>query len=76
MVGKVNSFKAIDKTSRLWREECEAREWLKRGYTTKAKVEELMIRIMKIRGKDSAEKLRENMRAEYIKIKKGGKSDK
>lgn len=44
---------------------CEAREWLRRGYTTKAKVDQLMDRITKRRGRSAAEKLRTDMREQW-----------
>lgn len=56
-----------DNIDEQWRLECEAREWLKRGYTSKAKVDELIAEIAKKRGKDAAEKLRDEMRQQYRK---------
>lgn len=44
---------------------CEARGWLRDGYTTRAKVDELMVRITRRRGKDAAEALREEMRRQW-----------
>lgn len=47
------------------RHECEAREWLRRGYTTQAKVKELQQRISKRRGADAATRLVEEMREQW-----------
>lgn len=44
---------------------CEAREWLRRGYTTPAKVRELHARIRARRGLAAADRLVEDMRREY-----------
>jgi len=45
--------------------ECEARDWLRRGYTTPARVEELMQRIVAKRGAAAADRLREEMRRQW-----------
>lgn len=56
-----------DKTSEAWRHECECRDWLRRGYTTKAKVDDLIRRVSSRRGREAGERLREGMREEYAK---------
>ncbi len=47
------------------RHECEAREWLNRGYGTKAKIRELREIIRKKRGIEAAESLIAEMRKQY-----------
>lgn len=54
-------------TNEKFRAECEAREWLRRGYTSKARVDLLITEIAKKRGQAAAEKLREDMREQYRK---------
>lgn len=49
------------------RAECEAREWLKRGYTSKQAVDELITTIAKKRGPQAAQQLREEMRRQFKK---------
>lgn len=44
---------------------CEARSWLRQGYTTAAKVDELMERIRRHRGDAAASELREEMRRQW-----------
>jgi hypothetical protein len=51
--------------SEEWRAICEARDWLRKGYTTAARVDELMGRIAAERGTEAAEKLREEMRRQW-----------
>lgn len=51
--------------SEQFRRECEARDWLRRGYTTHARVDELMARIEKHRGAEAVEVLREEMRRQW-----------
>lgn len=50
-----------------FRLECEAREWLKRGYTTAAKVDELMASIAAKRGQEAANRLRGEMRKQWVR---------
>ena len=50
--------------------ECEARDWLRRGYESSERVEELMRRIGKIRGQAAADALREEMRRQW-RIQRG-----
>lgn len=47
------------------RSACEARDWLRRGYTSAALVDELMERIAKRRGQQAATELREEMRRQW-----------
>lgn len=48
-----------------FRLECEARDWLRRGYTTPQRVDELMERVSAKRGGAAAERLREEMRRQW-----------
>ena len=52
-------------TTEAHRAACEARYWLRQGFTTKEKVAELRERISRKRGAAAAEKLIQNMRKEY-----------
>ena len=47
------------------RREAEARYWLKQGYITEAKVNELMPRVAAKRGRAAADQLRDDMRAQW-----------
>lgn len=47
------------------RRECEARDWLRRGYTSAAAVDELMTRIAAKRGQSAANALRDEMRRQW-----------
>ncbi len=58
-------MRAIDTASEEWRRICEARYWLRQGYTTADRVEDLLARIRKRRGCAAAELLRADMRAEW-----------
>ena len=49
----------------VFRQECEARDWLRRGYTSPAMVDDLMRRIEKHRGAEAAAALREEMRRQW-----------
>jgi hypothetical protein len=49
----------------LQRRATEARAWLRDGYTTAEKVDELMARIAKIRGQRAADTLRQDMREQW-----------
>ncbi len=51
----------------LRRRECEARGWLRRGYTRKVKVEALMEKIAAQRGQAAAEALRQDMREQWAR---------
>lgn len=44
---------------------CEARDWLRRGYTRPKPVAELMARIAAKRGEQAAQELREEMRRQW-----------
>lgn len=44
----------------------EARARLREGYTTRAKVDELMLAVAKRRGQAAADQLREDMRAQWL----------
>jgi hypothetical protein len=56
----------IDTHSEAWRRICEARYWLREGYTTPERVEDLLERIRKRRGGAAAEQLRTDMRAQWV----------
>lgn len=45
--------------------ECEARHWLREGYSTPGKVDELMQRIRAHRGAEAADQLRQEMRRQW-----------
>jgi hypothetical protein len=49
------------------RRECEARDWLRRGYTTPAKVEQLLTLIEQKRGPHAAHDLRAEMRRQWAR---------
>lgn len=49
------------------RRACEARHWLREGYSTPALVGELMERIAKKRGEGAAQELRLEMRAQWAR---------
>lgn len=51
--------------SEAWRRICEARDWLRRGYTSPGLVDELMDRIARHRGREAADELREEMRRQW-----------
>ena len=48
-----------------YRRECEARDWLARGYDTPAKIAELKFKITAKRGKRAADELVEEMRRQW-----------
>lgn len=48
-----------------WRRICEARNWLKRGYRSRAAVAELITRIEAMRGRDAAQRLLLEMRQQW-----------
>ena len=50
-----------------YRRECEARTWLRMGYDTPARVDDLMARIAKHRGVPAANELREEMRRQWLR---------
>jgi len=45
--------------------ECEARTWLRKGYNTLERIQELTLMIAKKRGQASAERLVEEMRRQW-----------
>ena len=47
------------------RRECEARDWLRRGYTNRARTDELMALITSKRGSAAAEVLLRDMREQW-----------
>lgn len=53
------------RTDEVYRRECEARSWIKQGYFTASRVEELMQRIERHRGAQAAAVLREEMRQQW-----------
>lgn len=57
----------IDTSSEQYRRECEARHWLREGYTDARSVAELMERIEKKRGRDAALVLRDEMRRQWAR---------
>lgn len=53
------------RTDEAYRRECEARSWIKQGYFTARRVDELMQRIERHRGAEAAAALREEMRLQW-----------
>ena len=51
------------------RHECEARHWLRAGYTTAGRVAELVDRIAAKRGRAAAERLRDEMRKQWKEMR-------
>jgi len=47
------------------RRECEARDWLQKGYTDAKSVDQLMVVIAGKRGQQAADELREEMRRQW-----------
>lgn len=56
---------SVDPSLEQHRRECEARDWLLRGYAAPAMVDGLMLRIAKHRGQAAADALREEMRRQW-----------
>lgn len=56
---------ASDTSSERHRRECEARHWLRMGYQTADRVDELIGRIAARRGQAAAEQLRQEMRQQW-----------
>jgi len=54
-----------DTASEAWRAVCEARHWLRKGYTTSDRVGALMARVATQRGAQSADQLRDEMRRQW-----------
>lgn len=59
------SPRQIGRTDEQFRRECEARHWIREGYFSAARVDELMERISKRRGAEAASALREEMRRQW-----------
>lgn len=59
----------IDTASEGWRVVCEARDWLRKGYTTSDRVGALMARITASRGEQAAQQLRDEMRRQWSRRK-------
>lgn len=55
----------IDTASEEWRAICEARDWLRKGYTTSGRVGVLMERVAAERGEEAAKRLRDEMRRQW-----------
>lgn len=55
----------IHTSSEQHRRECEARTWLRQGYTSRAAVDELVARIAERRGAEAADELRQEMRRQW-----------
>ncbi len=54
-----------DTASEEWRATCEARDWLRKGYTTSDRVGALMARVTAERGEDAAMRLLDGMRRQW-----------
>ena len=54
-----------DTANEEWRAVCEARHWLRKGYTTANRVDRLMAAIAEQRGQASADALRQEMRRQW-----------
>lgn len=52
--------------SEEYRRICEARSWLRQGYTDKRSVDALVARISAVRGQDAADQLRQDMRRQWL----------
>lgn len=57
---------ATGRCDEVYRRECEARTWLRMGYDSPARVDDLMTRIAKHRGAAAADELREEMRRQWL----------
>ena len=55
------------RTDAAHRLECEARHWLREGYTSRDQVDDLMKRIAQRRGEGAAELLRDEMRRQWAR---------
>lgn len=55
----------MDTYSEDYRRQCEARTWLRAGYTDRKAVDGLVARIAAMRGQAAAEQLREEMRQQW-----------
>lgn len=57
---------SLGRCDEAYRRECEARTWLRMGYNTPGRVDELMGRIAKHRGAEAANELRDEMRRQWL----------
>lgn len=57
---------AAGRCDEAYRRACEARTWLRMGYDSPARVDDLMTRIAKHRGAAAADELREEMRRQWL----------
>lgn len=55
----------MDDETERHRRVCEARDWLRKGYTNEKEVNELMLRVVRARGQDAADTLRADMREQW-----------
>ncbi len=55
----------MDTYSEEYRSQCEARTWLRAGYTDRKAVDALVARITAVRGPEAAGQLREEMRRQW-----------
>jgi hypothetical protein len=58
-----------DSCSEEWRHICECRYWLRRGYTSPAKVETLRMKVAEKRGAEAAARLVQGMRQQWRVIR-------
>ncbi len=63
----MNSHTSIGRIDEEFRQECEARSWIRQGYYSADRVDELMARIAKHRGIEAANKLRAEMRRQWAR---------
>ena len=56
-----------DTYSEDWRRTCEAREWLRRLERDPVRIKALLLRIGQKRGQRAADRLRDDMRGEWVK---------
>ena len=57
----------VGRTDAAYLLECEARHWLREGYSTPRRVDELMERIRSRRGAEAADALRQEMRLQWTR---------
>ena len=65
MTSRPQNVESSGCTDAAFRLECEARHWLREGYTSRQQVGELIHRIAQRRGEGAAEKLRDEMRRQW-----------
>lgn len=66
-VAGMNSHTPVGRIDEEFRQECEARSWIRQGYYSADRVDELMARIANHRGIDAANKLRAEMRKQWAR---------